>query len=307
MIPIAQQTPPTSFWTAECGSSALLIRIIIALILGFAAVYGLTQMPRGLRRPLVVTFTFVGGLYFMLHYLWPTAQNYAKDELPRNHVEGVAFWLQYTLPTVTNFANVVGALLLGLGISSLLRIHVGQLVKKHRDWFFSLTLILCMVLMAVFGLWDWQSKHGPGAEKAVLDHPQIFPNFVRDFLFDGLFINLDAVMYSMIAFFIFSAAYRSFRLRSIESTILLGTAVLVMLSLMGGVVLGWDRIIDALGGSGHGAVAGVMENLRLSTIKDWVQNNLQSPSIRAIEFGLAVGILAMQLRLWLSIEKGVSL
>jgi hypothetical protein len=163
-----------------------------------------------------------------------------------------------------------------------------------------------MVLYIAFGYWDWWSRLGPG-DKAVTAHPAIFPNFAKDFLFDGLFINLDAVMYSMIAFFIFSAAYRSFRLRSAEASILLGTALLVMLSLMGGVLVGWDRVIDAFGGGGHGAAAGFMENLRLVAIKDWVQNYLQSPSIRAVEFGLAVGGLAMQLRLWLSIEKGVSL
>jgi ABC-type amino acid transport system permease subunit len=307
MIPIAQQTPPTTIWAAPNGSTLLWTEIIVAFVLGFGILIALTQLPRNLRKPLVATVTFVGGIYFTMHWLWPQAQDYAKDQVPNNHVEAVSFWLQASLPAVMNLGQVLGALLLGLGISSLLRVHIGQLIKGHKDWFFSLTLLVCMLLMLVFGYWDWQSRLAPGAEKAVLASPRIFPNFAKDFLLDGLFINLDAVMYSMIAFFIFSAAYRSFRLRSAESTILLGTAVLVMLSLMGGVVLGWDRVIDALGGGGHGAFAAFMENLRLGAIKDWVQNNLQSPSIRAIEFGLAVGGLAMTLRLWLSIEKGVSL
>jgi hypothetical protein len=275
-------------------------------LVGTAIVFGLAFIPKGLRRPIIGSATFLGGLYFMLHYLWPTAQDYSKDEIPRNSVETVSFWLQSSLPTVTNFNQVLTGLLLGLGIASLLRVHIGRVAKKHKEWPYSLTLVISMVVMTIFGYWDWCSKIGPGAAKAAAENPQIFPNFGWNFLFDGLFVNLDAVMYSMIAFFIFSAAYRSFRLRSAESAILLGTAVLVMLSLMGSVLVGWDRVVDMMGGSGHGSVATFMGNFRLGNIKDWVQNNFQSPSIRAIEFGLAIGILAMSLRLWLGIEKGIN-
>lgn len=303
---LAQLAPPNTFWTAHNGSTLLWVEIIVAFLLGCGVVFGLAYIPKELRKPIIVTATFLGGFYFVLQYMWPQAQDYTKTEVPRNSVESVSFWLQSSLPTVTNFNQVLTGLLLGLGIASLLRVHIGRVVKKHQDWPYSLTLVISMVVMTVFGYWDWYSKLGPGAEKATLANPQIFPNFGWNFLFEGLFINLDAVMYSMIAFFIFSAAYRSFRLRSAEATVLLGTAVLVMLSLMGGVLVGWDRVVDALGGSGHGAVATFMGNFRLGNIKDWVQNYVQSPSIRAIEFGLAIGLLAMSLRLWLGIEKGIN-
>ncbi|MDR3692694.1 MAG: hypothetical protein P4L46_25160 [Fimbriimonas sp.] len=302
---LAQLPTPTNFWMSPNGSTLLWIEIIGAFVLGFAAIFGLSYLPKNLRKPLIGIATFLGGLYFMLHYLWPTAQDYSKDQVPKGAVEGVSFWLQYSLPTVMNFNQVLSGLLLGLGIASLLRIHAERVAKRHPDWMYSLTLIVCMGLMAIFGLLDWASAIGPGQAKQVADHPG-FVNFAYNFLFGGLFVNLDAVMYSMIAFFIYSAAYRSFRLRSIESAVLLGTAVLIMLSLMGGVMVGWDKVVDMLGGSGHGAVAEFMSNLRLGAIKDWVQNNMQSPSIRAIEFGLAVGVLAMSLRLWLGIEKGIN-
>jgi len=296
----AKVAPPPTMWSLPNGSMKLWVMIIVALIVACGIVVAISYSPKPLRRVIVSTVTFLGGLYFILHFLWPQAPEYSKDELPRGASETVSFWLQQTLPAVTSFAQVLGALMLGLGISSLLRLHVGQLVKKHKDWFFSLTLLLSMLLYVFFGYWDWKTRIGIGAEKAVTENPQIFPHFAKDFLFNGLYVNLEAVMFSIIAFFIFSAAYRSFRLRSIESTILLTTALIVMLSLMGFMLVGWDQVIDALG------KGGVLENLRLSVIKDWVQNMLQSPSIRAMEFGLAIGGLAMSLRLWLSIEKGVS-
>ena len=76
-----------------------------------------------------------------------------------------------------------------------------------------------------------------------------------------------------------------------------------MLALMGAVTVGLDSLVDGL--KGH-APDWIVDNVKLTAIKNWVQDTLQSPGIRAMEFGLAIGALAMSLRLWLSIEKGVS-
>lgn len=287
------------------GSPQLIAWIVIALVVSCGVVAGLFFAPKSIRRPIVVTATFLAGFYFVLKWLWPAAQDYSEKEVPRGFVERVSFNIEYLLPFVSNFTQVLAALLLGLGISSLLRIHFTQLFKKHRDWFFSLTLILSMVAMVVFGFWDWSTRMGPGADDRIAESPGL-PNFAKDILFDGLLINLDAAMFSIIAFFIFSAAYRAFRIRSIESTILLSVALIVMLSLMGAVVGLWDDQVNNLAKATGANPGGIVDNLRLTTIKSWIQDTLQIPSIRAMDLGLGVGGLAMSLRLWLSIEKGVS-
>jgi len=287
------------------GSSYLIAWIFIGLFLSCGFVAGLFFAPKSLRRPIVVTGTFIAGFYFVLKWLWPAAQDYSDKEVPRGFVEKVSFNIEYLMPFVSNFTQVLAALLLGLGISSLLRIHFTQLFKKHRDWFFSLTLILSMIAMVTFGIWDWTTRMGPGADDKIAEAPG-FVNFAKDLLFDGLLINLDAVMFSIIAFFIFSAAYRAFRIRSLESTILLSVALIVMLSLMGAIVGLWDDQVNALAKATQTDPGGIVDNLRLTTIKAWIQDTLQIPSIRAMDLGLAVGGLAMSLRLWLSIEKGVS-
>ena len=287
------------------GSSELKIWIAIGFILSSLFVASLFFAPRALRRPIVVTGTFIAGFYFVLKWLWPSAQDYKETDIPRGVVEKVSFNLEYLMPFVSNFTQVLAALLLGLGISSLLRIHITQLVKKHKDWFFSLTLIVSMVAMVTFGIWDWATRLAPGAEEKILEAPAPV-HFAKDLLFDGLLINLDAVMFSIIAFFIFSAAYRAFRIRSIESTILLSVALIVMLSLMGAFVGIWDDRIDGIAKVANMDPGGFLDNFRLTTVKSWIQDTLQIPSIRAMDLGLAVGGLAMSLRLWLSIEKGVS-
>ncbi|MEZ5162691.1 MAG: hypothetical protein R2688_02865 [Fimbriimonadaceae bacterium] len=39
-------------------------------------------------------------------------------------------------------------------------------------------------------------------------------------------------------------------------------------------------------------------------VAGWLRSNMQIPAIRAIEFGVGLGALAMGLRIWLGLEKG---
>src|SRR5207248_3322154 len=102
-------------------------------------------------------------------------------------------------------------------------------------------------------------------------------------------------MFSLIAFYILSAAYRAFRMRSVEATILLGTALIVMLSVMGAVqtpVDDWVR--HNLAGDNANSF---MLNFQLSTIANWIKGTFQTSSLRGIEFGVGIGLMAMGLRI----------
>ena len=101
-------------------------------------------------------------------------------------------------------------------------------------------------------------------------------------------------MFSIIAFYIVSAAYRAFRVRSVEATLLLASAFIVML---GQVALG-QALTNALPG------AGLASNLRVENLSNWILTRVSSPALLAVEFGLGIGALATALRLWLSLERG---
>jgi hypothetical protein len=96
--------------------------------------------------------------------------------------------------------------------------------------------------------------------------------------------------------------------RSIEATVLLATALLVILSLMGAVEYLWGSGVASI--AGYGGDAAKMEaansfaqNFTLTAIRGWIQATVQTPSIRAIDWGIGIGALAMGLRLWLSLER----
>jgi len=299
MMPFAQQAapPPLNFWNAPHGSTLLWIKIGIALLLGIVLMIALLRMSSRWRRPVVAFFTFIAGGFWMISFLWPKAQDPAN---PKGFTDNVSVALTDTTPVVTNIANSLTAVLLGLGAYSIISIHGRRFFKMQKDWFFSMILLISMVLMLVYGYLDWIVRRGPQAAEADLN--PFFVNRARDLLFDGMQQTMEAAMFSLIAFFILSAAYRAFRIRSIESTILLATALIVMLSLMGAIVQGWQTGVEAL--PFYEGNKALWDNLKLQNIYEFIFNNLQTPAIRAVNFGVGIGALAMGMRLWLSLEKG---
>ncbi len=109
--------------------------------------------------------------------------------------------------------------------------------------------------------------------------------------FDGIFVALGSAMFSLLGFYIASAAYRAFRIKSFESALMMGAALLVILG----------QIPFALFGSGEWGVylQSVFPKVRL-----WLLTVPNSAAFRAISIGAEVAALVMAFRMWLSIESG---
>ncbi|MEI8280860.1 MAG: hypothetical protein WCG75_00505 [Armatimonadota bacterium] len=294
-----------NFWTKVPFSNDLWMMVILTVLVGALIVFGLSKAPSQARRPIIWILTFLSGAFFVLYQYWPKSINFDKNtQLPNGGVEKVADFLNNSNSIVGTIAQVLAAFMLGLGIFSILKIHGTKIAKRQKDWAFSVVLIVSLLLMVFLGYGDFHIRE---ATKTVdFDNPEKWGaiNMGRDFLFEGLLQQMDAAMFSIIAFFILSAAYRAFRARSVEATILLGTALLVIFSLMGGIAYLWDtRLIDE-----HFAKPGVthdlIQNLKLAEISKWIRGTFQTPAITGIKFGIGLGTLSMAVRIWLGLEKG---
>jgi hypothetical protein len=275
MLDLLAQVSEPSFWAKDSGSSALYMMLLIGALAGAGLLFALTQMPSQFRKYVVSTVTFFSGLYWVLFYVWPVPIDRKDGQLPNNAIEGVGFWLKDANSTVVSFTNI-----------------------------FTAFLLASMLLMVIIGYADWVSRIGGNGAK--LDNRDNWGmiNYAKDFLFDGMLQQMDAAMFSVIAFYILSAAYRAFRVRSVEATILLATAVLVMLSLMGAVSFLFDGAVNNMAGGKDGTGGhGFLMNFQLTTIATWIKDTFQTSSLRAIGFGVGIGALAMGLRIWLSLEK----
>ncbi len=284
------------------GSPGLIGAVLGALIVGIALIFVLQRVPSTMRRPIVVAFTFFPGLFWVLKWLVPEPINRQPGDLPNDPIDAAGFWFQDNVTVINDIANTTAAFLLGLGIYSLLRVHLNRVAKKRAGSFYSIVLLVCLVTMAVLGFLNWNQREFNDPDNRLSDMANWGPvQYGNDFLFGGLFQQMEAVMFSMIAFYILSAAYRAFRIRSVEATILMGSALILMLSLMGAVDFAIGQGIGSLTGNDPGHF---LNNFRLSVIADWVKAYLQVPSLRALDFGVGLGALAMGLRLWLGLEKG---
>jgi hypothetical protein len=296
------QVVEESFWK-KLPSPTLYFFVIIGLVAGTLLCFGLSRVPSNMRRWVIVGFTFMAGLPYVAVYLWPTPVNADfQTEIPRNGVEKVGFFLNQAMDPVGNITNIIQGFLLGVGFYSLVRIHLTKVRRKQENWGFSIVLLSSFVLMAVFGLWDWQMRKFVDTTGALnVRDNWTAVNYVQDFLFEGLYQQMDSAMFSMIAFFILSAAYRAFRIRSVEATVMMASALILMLNLMGALTFAQGNAIEQLAGNSGNLF---LMNLKINVFADWLRSTMQIPAIRAIDFGVGLGALAMGLRLWLGLEKG---
>jgi hypothetical protein len=147
-----------------------------------------------------------------------------------------------------------------------------------------------------------------------------------------MFVPLQATMFSLLAFFIASAAYRAFRARGLNATLLLISAGIVMLGRVPkgeeaapyfiGITLILLAIVSVLEGVSRVEVyekiiffglavvsiiaifpAAWFLKFNLPRLADWVMNVPQLGAKRGLFIGIWLGAIAMAIRIILGIER----
>ncbi len=262
--------------------------LALGLLFMFAVLAGLQAAPRRSRKTIIAVFTFLGGLYFVSEFFWPT--NPATNSNPLTPFE----------PLVASISAVIGSFAIGLGVVSLVQLHSRNIARRRTGWGFSVVLLASFAAMFLFGLMDAYSAKTtiipavPGLWASQNAHG------LYQFLFIGGLSSLTSATFSIIAFYIASAAYRAFRIRSLEATLLMAAALIVML---GSVSFGtwFTHTIPMTSPDGS---ENPWANFRIENIAQWLLLEVNAAAQRGILFGLTLGLLATSLRYWLSLERG---
>lgn len=259
----------------------LLLFVLGSLVVAVLGLAVLHRTPARFKRWLTVTCTFVAGLYYVLEFFLPAGFGHPSD--PTGN-----FLSPLSLP-IGNVVLVVTGFTFGLGIFNLAYIHSTAIRRQRPGWHNSFVFFLGFVSMAAVGFWhdNASAPHWVGQTYRLL--------------FNGLWQNLGATMFSLLAFFIASAAYRAFRVRSGEAVVLMLTALILML---GQVPVGM-ALTSWIPQHNHLRFFGTPYSLfRIENFSRWVLMRVNNPVQRAIDFGIGLGGLAMGIRIWLSIERG---
>jgi hypothetical protein len=200
-----------------------------------------------MRREIPIAICFLAGISFILEYFIP------------HH--GVLS----TFETIRQWAIIVIAFAYVLGLANIIRVNFHVIQKKRKDWAYKIVLIGCLFLMIAVG---------------------VFGGIEEGTIFGWIYYNaqypLHATMFSLLAFFIASAAFRAFRIRTFQASLLAVTAILVMI---GRVPVGesqWSGFPD---------------------FTEWIMNVPQLAGKRAIMIGAALGAISTALKVLTGLER----
>ncbi|WP_347274243.1 hypothetical protein [Candidatus Kuenenia sp.] len=207
-----------------------------------------------LKRTIPLIIAFVMGVLMAIQY-------YVPHKLSQNLLEVVSRWDRI----IAGFAVFIGAY-------SLFHLHWTRIRRKVEGWGYSIFVFFGAAITIIFGLLNggeffWHNKQ----EGTMLD-----------WIYYYVQVPAGATIFSILAFFIASAAYRTFRARTRESAVLLIAAIVVM---MGRVPIG--NYISHY----------------IPAIADWIMAVPNLAAKRGILLGVSFGAIATSIKIIFGIER----
>lgn len=199
-----------------------------------------------MKKQIPLYFVFVSGIAMIIQYFIPSEES------------------QWFFSYANDWVMVVGIFALVLGIWSLLKSEFKKL-KDPKEAFYASVLLFGFFIMVFTGL-TREAREAGGLHMTI---------------FDNILIPIQATIFSLLAFYVASAAYRAFRARTILATILLLTAFIIMLRL---IPLGPLSAIN-------------------QTVVGWILAVPNMAAKRAITMGVGLGVIATCIKIILGIER----
>ena len=209
-----------------------------------------------MKRELPLFITAVVGLFMILSFF-----------VPHELVSVPADFLQQSVIIVLAFSYFLGG-------ANLLKVNFDTIYKRQPGWQYKIVLIVALLTTIAVG-----AIEGPGF---------LNEHMKSKWIYDNVYSPMQATMFSLLAFFIASAAFRAFRIRTFDAALLAIAALIVMI---GRVPVG------------NWALSFLPEHFRPQDIEEWVMEIPQNAAKRAILIGAALGVMATGLRVILGIER----
>lgn len=203
-----------------------------------------------MKREVPLVISLVTGVIIVLDYFFQVGTGTAS--------------LANVSREVQNWVLIVAAFALALAAVNLLRIHSTNIRMKKPGWYNSAALILTLVVMSAIGI--LKGTNDP----------------LYRYWYTGFLVPVDATIFSLLAFYITSAAYRAFRARNIDATVLLVTAFIVMMGRAPVGELIWKSV---------------------PSVTNWFMDYPNMAGQRGIMIGAAIGALSLGLRILVGLER----
>ncbi len=161
---------------------------------------------------------------------------------------------------------IIGVFMLVFAWRSLAYFHINRIKRKTEHWQYSFITFAGWIASAGLGIALGMGEGTP-----------------HQILFNNVLVPLQATMFSLLAFYIASAAFRAFKARNLEAALLLVTALIVML--------------------GRVPIGQYMYR-RLPEVVEWIMMYPNMAAQRGILLGVGLGMISTALKIVMGIERG---
>jgi hypothetical protein len=203
----------------------------------------------------------------------------------------VAFSMQDFSNEVSMWFNILAAVAFVLGGANLMKLNLKRISDRQPGWGYAAVTLVAFFVTLVVGL---LKTHVPP------DPQHVEMGWSGDILTEGSwfwwiytysFSPLSSTMFALLAFFVASAAFRAFRAKNVESSLLLGTAFIVLLgqTYAGYLLTRW--------------VPESLPALTVPGVSQIIQDVFTAAGQRAIMIGIALGIVATALKIILGLDR----
>ena len=220
-----------------------------------------------LKRKLPLIIVFVTGILMFASYYIP--------HQPFNDMSEEA----------SSWYMVISGFTLALAVTSLIRNHYLKIRTGKQGFAYSVVMFLMLIVTAIFGVIPGDANPNFGNQSGS----------VFMWIFEYVNSAAASTVFSLLAFYIASAAYRAFRVRTADATIMLITALIVMIGRVPYGEMFSNFLTDSV--SKH------LTFLRLDVLTSFFLNYPTVAAKRAIYLGIALAMVSTSLRVILGIER----
>jgi len=189
--------------------------------------------------------------------------------------------------------DVLAAFAFILGGGNLVLSNLKKISDRHAGWAYSVITLIAFFVTLVVGI----GKLGVPPNEKFLDKPWSGDYMTEGsgfwWIFSYVYVPLAATMFATLAFYISSAAFRAFRANNVEASLLLLTAILV---LVGQTSYG-PQLTDSI------PLDSPWAGFRIENIKGTLINLFNTLGTRAIMIGIALGVVSTSLKVLLGVDQ----
>ena len=191
------------------------------------------------------------------------------------------------------FFNILAAFAFVLGGGNLLKIHLKKVSDQSSGWGYSGVVLVGFIATLIVGLGKVGAPPNSLYPNVALGGETQGTGSAFWWAYEYVFKPLTSTMFSMLAFYVASAAFRAFRAKNFEAILLLGTAFIILLG----------RTFAGFWLTKWIPKDGPFAGLRMEELSVYVMQVFNTAGNRAIIIGIALGIAATSLKILMGLDK----